>query len=241
MNPCHVSELAWDSTFFGRKIGELHIDHARPDIIEESLSIARKDKYCYLLCKVYPHDICLTKILETKGFYLTDVAVRWFIEKLDWIETDSAQYGSQANIRRAMQKDIPMARDIVTSLFLHSRFYNDPFFKKEEADSLYQTWIENSITGSVADSVFLIDNAGIVTCRKLEGDAGEIVLVGVREEMQRQKLGRELMTAALHWFKSEGISKVSVKTQLRNVSAMNFYSRLGFSIDQYSLVFGNIL
>ena len=102
-------------------------------------------------------------------------------------------------LRPATEEDIPAARELVTSLFLNSRFYNDPFFSKEEADRLYQTWIENSIRGLAAHAVFLIPDAGVITCRKLDATTGDILLIGVAE--QRQNLGRELILAAMDWFK----------------------------------------
>ena len=230
-----ISELSWDSSFFGRKIGELNIDGAQLHMIEEALTRARKDNFSYLHCKVSIHDSCLTRGLESNGFYLTDVAVTW---RLNRYITD---YKSNVHVRPASESDIPMARELVTSLFLNSRFYNDPFFKKKEAERLYQTWIDNSIRGLAADAVFLIPDAGLITCRKKEEKTGQIVLVGVRKEMRRKKYGEELVHTALDWFKSEGLLAVNATTQLRNIAAMNFYSRLGFAIKEYYLIFGNIL
>ena len=241
MTTDRVSELSWDSAFFGKKIGELHLDSVKPGNINDSLEQARRDQYRYLLCKVESHNTHLTKMIEAKGFYLTDVAITWFVETLDFTQIDLSTSVLSEKPRLALRRDIAAARELVKSLFLHSRFYNDPFFNKKEADNLFQSWIENSINGEAADATFLIDDVGVITCRRLGERKGEIILVGVREEKRGQKLGKGLIMTAFNWFNSNGISRVNVKTQLRNVSAMNFYSKLGFSIGGYSLVFGKIL
>jgi len=183
----------------------------------------------------------VTRILEAKGFYLTDITITWTIALLDEHNNEAACCKTTPSARPAIVQDVPMSRDMAKSLFLDSRFYNDPFYTKEEADNLYQTWIENSIRGITAHAVFLIPDGGFITCRKLELNTGEIGLIGVRREMQRQELGKRLTLTAMGWFRSEGCSEVKVKTQLRNIAAMNFYSRLGFTIKEYSLIFGNIL
>jgi len=229
--------MSWDSAFFGRKIGALHIDYMQPESITESLAQARKDAFHYLLCKVDSHNISVTRILEAAGFYLTDIAVIWLYEMLD----NTVDYQLTRNARLATERDIPMAREMVKSLFLQSRFYNDPFYSKEEADNLFQTWIENSIKGLAAHAVFLISDKGFITCRRVENNTGEIGLIGVKKDFQRRDIGKQLLLTALSWFHSQGISKVKVKTQLRNVPALNFYSALGFTITEYSLTFGIIL
>jgi len=229
--------MSWDSAFFRRKIGALHIDYTPPDLIKACLAQARKEGFRYLLCKVASHNISVTRILEAEGFYLTDIAVIWIRERLD----NTHDFQSLHNARFATEQDIPMAREMAKSLFLHSRFYNDPFYSKEEADNLYQTWIENSIKGLAAHAVFLIPDKGFITCSKLEHNTGNIDLIGVRKDFQRRDIGKQLLLTALDWFYSQGISKVRVKTQLRNVPALNFYSRLGFTIIEYSLTFGIIL
>lgn len=236
-----ISELSWDSNFFGRKIGEFHADLRSMHMLNKTLLQARDIGYRYLLCKLDSSNTPLIKALESNGFYLTDISVTWHIEMINFLKGQSADHISTEGVRPATEQDIPMARNIAKGLFLHGRFYNDPFFTEEEADTLYQTWIENSIRDSVNQVVFLIPNTGFISCRKLSSSTGEIILIGVREKMRKQEHGKYLFFAAMGWFKSEEISEVRVKTQLRNIGAMNFYSRLGFAIKEYSLVFGNIL
>jgi GNAT superfamily N-acetyltransferase len=236
-----VNEMPWDSSFFGKKIGELHINHASPDTIGESVEQAKNDGFRYLLCKVALPDTSIIMALETNGFYLADIAVTWHINMLNRRGQETTPRESAADIRLSTERDIPMAGAMAKSMFIDSRFYNDPFFTKEEADKLYQAWIENSIRGINAHAVFLMPDAGFIALKKTGEITGEIALIGVIQKMQGQQIGRKLVNKAFNWFKSEGISNIFVKTQLRNIRAMNFYAGLGFKIKGYSITFGNIL
>ena len=68
--------------------------------------------------------------------------------------------------KAATLQDIPALQKYITSLFPESRFYNDPFFSREDADRLYRAWIENSVRGEAADIVFHIPGTGFISCRK---------------------------------------------------------------------------
>jgi GNAT superfamily N-acetyltransferase len=125
------------------------------------------------------------------------------------------------------------------SLFTDSRFYHDPFFKK--ADTLFQTWIENSVIGNAADIVYYVPDKGFITCKKANAGTGEIKLIGVRKKFRSQGVGSMLMERALEWFKTHDINVVSVRTQLKNIDAVNFYIKFGFLLKGYDLVYGKIL
>ncbi len=108
---------------------------------------------------------------------------------------------------------------------------------KEEADNLYQAWIENSIKGNAADVVFCIPDGGFITCKKSAADTGEIVLIGTRKGIRGTGAGAALMAEAMKWFKIQGANCVSARTQLKNLNAMNFYLKLGFYVKGYDIIF----
>ena len=49
------------------------------------------------------------------------------------------------------------------------------------------------------------------------------------------------MTTALTWFASKDVAAVRVKTQVKNLRAMNFYHRLGFDLQGADMTMGRIL
>jgi len=143
--------------------------------------------------------------------------------------------------RRAKEQDIPSLRKMAVSLFNHSRFYQDPFFTRTEADRLFRQWTENAVLGVAADTVLLVPDAGFIACKLSGRKYGEISLVGVTGAYQGKGIGASLVRAALAWFNKKSIETVTVRTQLINTEAMNFYRSLGFSIKSYDIVFGKIL
>jgi dTDP-4-amino-4,6-dideoxy-D-galactose acyltransferase len=237
-----IKELAWDSALFKKKIGELVPASQGPFCMEEVLQKAGEDRFEYIICRTKSHNARFIRLLEASGFYLTDIGVILgtkagaFIQKN--MRLDSEIRGS---IRIASHQDIPDLKRISSSLFIESRFYNDPFFSKAMADRLYRAWIENSVKGQAADIVLYIPGTGFITCRKSSGKKGEIVLMGVKKNFRGKGFGSGLVGEAMQWFVEQEIKTVTVRTQLKNLKALNFYLTLGFLPQEYDIVFGKIL
>jgi len=209
---------------------------------DDLLIQAKKDGFAYLTCRLPAQDAVLIRLLESSGFYLTDIGVT--------LATDTRscfQQGKQSHpaIKRAIEtatlQDIPVLQKYITSLFPESRFYNDPFFLRADADRLYRAWIENSVRGEAADIVFHIPGTGFISCRKAGNHSGQIVLIGIKKSFRGKGYGAALMAKALEWFRRERINAVSVRTQLKNTKALNFYLHAGFLVKEYDIIFGRIL
>jgi ribosomal protein S18 acetylase RimI-like enzyme len=225
-----ISELKWDSSFFGRKIGRLDPVPSGEELggmLVESLA----QGYEYLTCRVFANQIAEVQLLERHGFYLTDAGIIWkrHITATEW---------SSSLAREGTSKDGETIKKNATGLFREGRFYHDPFFTTEEADRFYRTWAENLLKG-LADRVFLIEEAGFVACKILHG-RGDIPLIGVAPAHQAKGIGRALMTEALRWFAEEQIAEVTVRTQASNLGAIGFYERLGFTIKETDITMGKI-
>ena len=259
-----IKELTWDSVFFGRKMGEFTAGSHSPSSLKRALDKAKEDGYRYLRCKLKFQDTPLIKLLESFGFYLTDIGVtletknRNFgnsplekgdrggckaprVEKADEQPPAPPLLRGNSSVKAAIIKDIPELKRIGRSLFPESRFYSDPFFSKAMADGLYEAWIENSVKGQAADIVFWIPKAGFVTCRRSGKNSGEIVLIGVKKNAKGKGVGSELVGETMKWFEEQQIKIVTVRTQLKNVKALNFYIKLGFLPKEYDIILGKIL
>lgn len=237
-----INELIWDSKFFRKKIGELRVTQESLPQIRTAIEKAKKNGFEYIVCRLQSQHTTLIKILESLGFYLSDIGVVWAIKTEKFSYNDINKNSKmRKSIKIAAPKDISMLRKMVKSLFGESRFYNDPFFSKEEANNLYQTWIENSVKGDTADIVLHIPNKGFIVCRKLYPHIGEIVLIGVKKDFRGRGIGTVLTKKAIEWFSTQGINSISVRTQLRNLNAINFYLKSGFYIKGYDIVFAKIL
>jgi dTDP-4-amino-4,6-dideoxy-D-galactose acyltransferase len=234
-----IDELIWDSDFFGRKMGELKIESKPLKSIVALLDQARNEKYEYLICRMSSMDTNMSAYLESRGFYLSDIGVTWAANPEAFTKEETG--GASLSFNIAKPQDAGILWKMSESLFTDSRFYSDPFFSKEEVDRFFLKWIENSILGTAADIVFFIDELGFITCRRSGERSGQIKLIGVSRYAQRRGVGRALVARAMQWFAQQRIIDVTVRTQLKNVQAMNFYRKLGFYLDGYDLVFAKII
>ena len=233
-----IEPLNWDSEFFGRKIGAL-TRAWQPESVKDDLAAARAQGYDYLLSRPPVDDAAAIRALEASGFYLTDLGVTWVGDVDRYLRTADGQPAMPA--RPATEADVPWLSRTASNLFPLSRFYHDPFYSKADADRLHEAWLANSVRGQAADAVWLIEESGFVTCKIAKDGTGEIVLIGVTGGSRRRGAGRALMTAALLWFKSKRVRTIRVKTQVRNLQAMNFYHRLGFDLHSTDMTMGCML
>lgn len=233
-----VEPLTWDSEFFGRRIGAV-TQTWTPDSVHADLASARQQGYDYLISRPPVEDAAAVRALEHGGFYLTDLGVTWH-SAVDRYFQD-ADRSPVASARPATEADIPWLQEVAMALFPLSRFYHDPFYSKADADRLHAAWLANSVRGQAADTVLMIPEAGFVTCKIARDGAGEIVLIGVVEGSRLRGAGRALMTAAIEWFAAEAVTTVRVKTQVKNLRAMNFYHRLRFDLHSTDMTMGCIL
>ncbi len=232
-----IELLPWDSEFFGRRIGALTRVWTEASITGD-LDEAGRDGYDYLISRPPVEDAAAVRALEQRGFYLTDLGVTWQGEVGRYLQ--GAGRGPSP-VRHATEADIPWLQQASVSLFPLSRFYHDPFYSKADADRLHAAWLANSVRGLAADAVLMIPEAGFVTCKMAKDGAGEVVLIGVVDRARQRGAGRALMTAAVEWFRSQAVATVRVKTQVKNLQAMNFYHRLRFDLHSTDMTMGCIL
>jgi dTDP-4-amino-4,6-dideoxy-D-galactose acyltransferase len=227
-----IEELKWDSRFFKRKIGRLTKVPSEQSL-QNLIDKARKDNYRYLTCRFSLKEMSEVQLLEKYGFYMVDLGVVW--------ERKTTEISAPLiPVRKATIKDESMLKKISKGLFTDSRFFNDPFFTRDEADKLYEAWIENSVRNKDIHT-FVAANRGVVTCTQLSKNRGDIPIVGVITTEQGKGVGRSLVCGALAWFKKAGVKTVTVRTQAKNIKAMNFYKGLGFGVKYVDTTMGKIL
>lgn len=238
-NKTPVIELKWDTELFNKKIGRFVMLPVYAKNIDAIIKEAKAKGFLYLTCKIEPPEFSKVYALESAGFYLTDIGIT--LEKNIPLETYMNARLFKFPIKIATVKDIPNLKNIVKSLFLHSRFYHDPFFTKDDADKLYEAWIEDAVRGISADIVFYLKNKGFIACKKSRLKIGEISLIGVKDNFRGRGIGKALLSLSLKWFSEQGFAKVRVRTQLNNINSLNFYLSAGFQIYSSDVVFGKIL
>lgn len=172
------------------------------------------------------------QLLEACGFYAVDVGAVWVRKTADFPEQPFL-------IQEATDRDLRKITAMSAGLFRDSRFYNDPFFTSEEADRLYQAWIKNSLHDESCRT-FFIRGCGFLVCQKKAG-RGDIALIGVVPEKQGKGAGRSLVQHTLSRIREAGLGTLTVRTQVSNVRAMNFYLGLGFKIQYTDMTMARVI
>ena len=122
---------------------------------------------------------------------------------------------------------------IAGASFGQSRFYVDRRFGPAKATRMFQIWLEKSFANE-SDAVVVVAElngaaVGFVTCHlhKPPGE-GNIGLVGVAETARGLGCAGGMIQYAARWFAEQGVDRLNVVTQGRNVAAQRLYQRNGF-------------
>ena len=112
-----------------------------------------------------------------------------------------------------------------------SRFFHDPNLTYTQFESVYVAWVENSVSGEVADVVLTAfagsSISGMVTVNIEHPETASIGLLAVDPNYRRQGVGSGLLAAALKWALAKGMKECKVATQETNTKARRLYEQCG--------------
>ena len=240
-----LSPLAWDTDFFGAKLGAIAVDRQPSGSVAQRtrslelalravLEDARLQGYAHLVFRARAEDLHSIWGAQAAGLRLVDVGLD------STLNVRTAAILSRApEIRAARDGDLPELREIAAESFVLSRFSADPFFSEQEVQRFHRQWITN-LHGGLAQAVLVHDVgdklAGFVSCA-LAGDEGRIPLIATSAAYRRQGIGAALVQAATRWFADAGARVAHVKTQAHNYPALALYSRHGFAVSRTEFTF----
>jgi dTDP-4-amino-4,6-dideoxy-D-galactose acyltransferase len=221
--------LEWDSTFFGRRVARyLPARCTDADLDALAAECAERRIECvYIL--IDPSDTESIVSLNRGQAFFADVRLTFGMPIA--ASPPASSRCQDTRVRPAKPSDVPMLRTLATASHRHTRFQADPHFPAGSGDRLYETWIENSCRG-YADAVLVAQDAasaamGYVTCHRDAPDRGRIGLFAVADDYQGRGVGGALVAAAIDWFAANGVTSMTVSTQLRNARAIRVYERAG--------------
>lgn len=143
------------------------------------------------------------------------------------------------NIARVKKGDSvsPGLRDLAIASGVWSRFKVDSNVPRCVFETMFESWIKNSVNFSIADEVFVAIDAvsgeevGFVTLKQ-KGSVVHIGLLAVATHYRRKGIASQLMSRAILWaietVTIDGV--ISVVTQGANEQACSCYEHLGFSL-----------
>lgn len=202
-----------------------------PDNVKDLLSDFAKNSIEYATYRVGANNFPLIHSLEKSGFVLVDGLI-----SLD-ADISNMEIRERTNeIREASKNDLKELTDMTLGLYLISRIYNDPLIPKKKADNFYKKWVENSLSGKVADMVLVWYEKkllGYITLQK----KGQIPLIGVSREAQGRGIAKKLIKASFVKFKEWGVGVVKIETQMGNIPALRVDIDCGFKIVDSFLTF----
>lgn len=216
--------LEWDSQFFGVRIARLTEARLTPGSAAAARQWCRANEIDCLYFLADANDLETVRLAQLHAFQLVDIRLTLERQLGDGI-------GPATAVRPFQPTDGGALRAIARVSHGDSRFYYDPRFARERCDALYEAWIERSF-GGWADAVLVAEwegaPAGYISCHRTSGEVGSIGLFAVVREHQRRGLGRQLVAAALEYFRQNGMKQATVVTQGRNVASQRIYQRCGF-------------
>jgi dTDP-4-amino-4,6-dideoxy-D-galactose acyltransferase len=225
--PCTF--LSWDSEFFGRRIARVTASRLTPQLlanIDSWRTLHRIDCLYFLADAGHP---LTSRLAENAGFRSVDIRLTLACS-LPESRVDRRENAS-ASLRLSTSTDLEELEAIARRSHHDSRFYADPNFDPALSDALYARWIEKA-SADRSGAVFIPEVSGVasgyISCHLTDDMIGHIGLLAVAERAQGAGAGRDLISAALEWFRERGARQATVVTQGRNVRAQRLYQRAGF-------------
>lgn len=213
-----VKHLDWDSSFFNKKIGllELSSDSNFSEIQNDfDLIYVVSDKDIAIEIADYSQSYSENKIVYSKKI----------VQKNDSKDT---------NIFFALEGS---TREEIYALAFESgkfsRFKLDPNFDQREFEKLYKKWVDNSFNKEFADAVLVYKEQdkilGFITYKVWDKQA-TIGLIGVCKKHQGKGMGKKLIQYVEMELAYKGVNELRIPTQLQNVMACEFYTKMGYEI-----------
>jgi dTDP-4-amino-4,6-dideoxy-D-galactose acyltransferase len=225
-----LESLAWDSHFFGHRIGRIRIGDPGVDLDELADDLVRSPFDCVYV------EVGLTRLdlLGKTCRRLLPVDIRVELSRapdpLGTARIDAEE------LAQWVGEDRSTALQLAEDLSDWSRFSMDPRLAAH-APALYRMWIHHAFEGR---HQALITRSGrrmaaLVTYR-IDRDVGHIELVAVLPQARGKGLGTALVRDCVATMGAQGAGVATVRTQLRNLAALRMYESAGFRVAATTIV-----
>lgn len=231
-----VQRLDWDSDFFGFDVGEL----VGPIKSKENLTLVLAKAYERGFSLIYGRfshdDLASCKMCLDVGGAFVD-AKRTYIRQLDDEKNTNDASILEADDSQGTRQQLKL---LAWQSSEYSRYRVDPKMPKDSWKKLYTAWIENSLSGELADTV-LVERKdeliiGMITLG-YDAEVGVIGLFCVDSLWRGQGVGRRLLANAAYVCRLNGCKQIKVVTQGLNVLACGIYERSGYQLINEQNVF----
>lgn len=234
-----IKILTWDSAHFGFRIARAAPRQVDLRACNDLMALCSDEAIECLYFLADAADQGTIAALQSCGFEMVDIRL-----------TLSAQYTSPPAVsqidgirfRLGIERDLDQLLPIAGASFGQSRFYVDRRFGHDNATRMFHIWLQKSFTDQSGAAVVVAEQndvaVGFVTCHlhKPRGE-GNIGLVGVAESARGLGCAGGMLHYAARWFAGQGVDRLNVVTQGRNIAAQRLYQRNGFATRSVELWF----
>jgi ribosomal protein S18 acetylase RimI-like enzyme len=234
--------LPWDSGLFGLRAGRIsrlqgsaqELRYLLPPLL---LEFSRRS-ITHITARVPAADLSAAHLLGHFGFELIDIIQTFSRQLPAEFPAPTPPPGIQLRLHRP--EDTEQICAIARRAYRFDRFHADRALTTEQADRVNEEWLRNSCRGEGADAIAVATRGhevlSYVTCRCHQPtQSGNIIMVATHPDAQGQGLAKATTAFALAWFANQGMRKVEVGTQLRNIPASRTYEQSGFRLTSASL------
>lgn len=231
-----LQHLSWDSDFLGFPVGCIQAKTITPDELQATLVAARKSNIRLLYLVVAPDDADTIAVAQKAGAWLADRKVT-FVMPLNAAHSIIETTGIITNTTVYT----PQLESLAWQSAEYSRFRLDPHLEPTVYKRMYSLWLHNSLSGDIAQKVLVWHNTegqelGLLTLGEKKGRA-DIGLLAVDITARGQRVGHQLVAAAVAQSNILGYTELQVVTQFDNKPACSFYRKCGFKLIQEEYIY----
>ncbi len=228
--PCQL--LTWDTEFFQCRIARVCGDTLTGEqaLLIDDWSRSHRVRALYFLARA--DDPATIQTAEKHGFGLVDIRATYLLQ-INSHHPAPPDLPADIGIRPAQPDDLPGLQSMARTLHTDTRFFKDSHFPSQRAEDFYSTWITLETQGR-AQIVWVAASGanqplGYISCHLDPArQEGQIGLLGVSPQARRKGIGKNLVLAAIDWFRTQGVPSVTVVTQGNNLPAQRLYQQHGF-------------
>lgn len=228
--------LQWDSQFFGLKIGKIVCNNENyTNELNQLVNLAKRTNYSLLYVFSSEYILLNEEDLFKNNALLVDRKIVYQLninKKMVRLDDCILDYNKKK-----------LSKDLLNLTYIsgqYSRFLLDKKLPENAFENLYKSWIEKSLSKEIADKIFVAQInhkvIGFVTL-KIKNEKGQIGLIAVSEQTQRQKIGSKLIDACILYLQEKSIYQLIVQTQLANTQACGFYENYGFKKESITNIY----
>lgn len=225
MHSNKLTQLDWDSQFFGYPVARIVFDHNGIRLAEEAFREIRGSNYRLVYLYAPSDDDELNRAITGKGGRLFD-------NKVLFVKQPEPHSQFINHIREyGCEKPDDKLIELSLEAGLFSRFRLDCNFVNGEFERLYTRWITDSVSGLIAFKVIVAvsgnDVIGVTTIGQKNGCA-DIGLVAVDGNHTGKGIGYDMIRFADDVAYAMKYDRITVITQIQNTAACRLYKKCNF-------------